>query len=220
MAVARQGRAGVTLAAGLAAALMAAMTTFGVAAQPLPAVQEFYFDTDPAAVPMVVVPAGSGDLVDQLMKQRERGRKALDATVQLAGVAFSQGRPELGRTLYAEAGSSAPPTTAAGRAVRWNYGWDLFRLGEVEAALAQWSTAQGGMRGNPSWVPATYALALWTLGRKDEAVQWYAAAVRTEPQQWGSPARYADLLPSWRDSERATLAEVQQAWAAQPPAWP
>lgn len=123
MAVARQGRAGVMRAAGLAAALIAAMTTFGLAAQPLPALQEFYFDTDPAAVPMVVVPADSGDLVDQLMKQRERGRKALDATVQLAGVAFSQGRPELGRTLYAEASSSTQPTTAAGRAVRWNYGW-------------------------------------------------------------------------------------------------
>jgi tetratricopeptide (TPR) repeat protein len=216
MAVARHRLAGVMLAAGLTAALAA----FGVAAQSLPAVQEFYFDQDAAAVPAVVVPADSSDLVDQLMKQRERGRKALDATVQLAGVAFAQGRPELGRSLYAEALGSTTATTAAGRTVRWNYGWDLFRLGEVEAALPQWSSAQGGLRGNAAWVPATYALALWTLGRKDEAVRWYAAAVRTEPQQWSSTANYATLLPSWRDSERKTLAEVQQAWAAQPPAWP
>jgi len=27
-------------------------------------------------------------------------------------------------------------------------------------------------------------------------------------------------LPQWRDDERATLGEVQQAWAAAPPAWP
>jgi hypothetical protein len=216
MAVARHRLAGVMLAAGLTAALAA----FGVAAQSLPAVQEFYFDQDAAAVPAVVVPADSSDLVDQLMKQRERGRKTLDATVQLAGVAFAQGRPELGRSLYAEAIGSTTATTAAGRTVRWNYGWDLFRLGEVEPALAQWSSAQGGLRGNAAWVPATYALALWTLGRKDEAVRWYAAAVRTEPQQWSSTANYATLLPSWRDSERKTLAEVQQAWAAQPPAWP
>lgn len=216
MAVARHRRAGVMLAAGLTAALAA----FGVAAQSLPAVQEFYFDQDAAAVPAVVVPADSSDLVDQLMKQRERGRKALDATVQLAGVALAQGRPELGRSLYAEAVGSTTATTVAGRTVRWNYGWDLFRLGEVEAALTQWNAAQGGVRGNAAWVPATYALALWTLGRKDEAVRWYAAAVRTEPQQWSSSANYATLLPSWRDSERKTLAEVQQAWAAQPPAWP
>lgn len=220
MAVARHRRAGVTLAAGLAVALFAASTPFGVAAQPLPAVQEFYFDQDNAAEPVVVVRGEGSDLIEQLMKQRERGRKSLDATVQLASVAFAQGRPELGRSLYQEALGSAAASTVAGRTVRWNYGWDLFRLGETDAALAQWSSAQSGLRGNPSWVPATYALALWTLGRKDDAVRWYAAAVRTEPQQWGSSARYAELLPSWRDSERATLAEVQQAWATQPPAWP
>jgi len=88
------------------------------------------------------------------------------------------------------------------------------------SALAQWHSAQQGLRGNASWVPPTYALALWTLGRKDEAVKWYAAAVRTEPQRWSTSTAYAQLLPTWRDSERASLAEVQQAWAAQPPAWP
>jgi hypothetical protein len=33
-------------------------------------------------------------------------------------------------------------------------------------------------------------------------------------------ANYAQLLPQWREDERASLAEVQQAWAAAPPAWP
>ena len=75
-------------------------------------------------------------------------------------------------------------------------------------------------RGNGAWVPPTLALALWTLGRRDEAVQWYAAAVRTEPQLWNDPSRLAQLLPAWKDEERARLAEVQQAWAANPPAWP
>ena len=220
MAVARQRQAGAMLAAGLTAALTALLAVPGVAAQSLQAPQEFYFDNDSAAAPVVVVPGQASDLVDQLMRQRERGRRALDATVQLASVAIAQGRPELGRSLYQEALGSAAANTVAGRSVRWNYGWDLFRLGEVDAALTQWSGAQAGVRGNPSWVPATFALALWTLGRKDEAVRWYAAAVRTEPQQWSGTSRFAELLPSWRDSERASLAEVQQAWAAQPPAWP
>lgn len=212
MAVARQMLAGVLLAMGA--------SVFNVSAQTLPAVQEFYFDKDVAAAPVVVVPADSADLVDQLMKQRERGRKMHEATVQLAGVAIAQGRPELGRTLYEEAAASAVATSVPGRSARWNYGWDLFRLGEVDAALAQWTATQTGLRGNPSWVPQTYALALWTLGRKDEAVRWYAAAVRTEPQLWSSGQGYEQLLPSWRDSERSTLASVQQAWAANPPAWP
>lgn len=212
MAIARQMVAGVMLAMGAC--------VFNASAQSLPAVQEFYFDNDVAAAPMVVVQGQGGELVDQLMKQRERGRKSLEATVQLAGVAIAQGRPELGRSLYEQAATTASASSVPGRSVRWNYGWDLFRLGEVEPALAQWSAAQAGLRGNPSWAPPTYALALWTLGRKDEAVQWYAAAVRTEPQLWSSNARFAELLPAWRDSERAVLVEVQQAWAAKPPAWP
>ncbi|WP_313342353.1 tetratricopeptide repeat protein [Stenotrophomonas sp.] len=212
MAVARKRLAGLVLAAGV--------TVFGAAAQSLPVLQEFYFDDDVAAVAPVVVPADSADVVDQLMKQRERGRKALEATVQLASVAYAQGRPELGRELYADAEKTAPASSAQGRMVRWNHGWDLFRQGDAEAALAQWHSAQSGMRGNPSWVPPTFALALWQLGRKDEAVKWYAAAVRTEPQRWSSSAGFAQQLPTWRDTERASLADVQQAWAAQPPAWP
>ena len=212
MAVARQMLAGLVLATGVWA--------FHASAEPLPALQEFYFDADGAAAPMVVVQGEPADLVDQLMKHRERGRKQLEATVQLASVAFVQKRPELGRSLYEQALGTAAATSTPGRSVRWNYGWDLFRLGETDAALAQWSAAQSGMRGNPSWAPPTMALALWTLGRKEEAVQWYAAAVRTEPQQWSSTGNFATLLPDWRDSERSTLAEVQQAWAAKPPAWP
>ncbi|MER2176888.1 MAG: tetratricopeptide repeat protein [Stenotrophomonas maltophilia] len=212
MAVARQMLAGVMLAMGACA--------FNVSAQSMPVVQEFYFDNDPAATPMVAVTGSAADLVDQLMKQRERGRKTLEATVQLAGVAIAQGRPELGRSLYEQATSTTAASALQARSVHWNYGWDLFRLGETEAALVQWTTAQNGMRGNPSWVPPTYALALWTLGRKSDAVQWYAAAVRTEPQQWSGTDRYAALLPGWRDSERSTLAEIQQAWAEKPPAWP
>lgn len=54
---------------------------------------------------------------------------------------------------------------------------------------------------------------------KDQAVTWYAVAVRTEPAQFRDTARHAQLLPDWTDSERATLAEVQAAWARNPPAW-
>ena len=64
------------------------------------------------------------------------------------------------------------------------------------------------------------ALSLWSLGRKEEAVQWYAAAVRSEPQLWNTTAQFARLLPDWRDAERAVLTEVQAAWAADPPSWP
>lgn len=211
MKSAGQFLAGILLAAGAAAAW---------AAPALPAPQEFYFEVDPAAAPIVVVDGQGDDLVNQLVRQRERGRRALEATVQLARVAIAQGRPELGQTLYDEALKAAPVTTPMGRGVRWNYAWDLYRQGQVDAALEQWQASASNLRGNAAWVPPTYALALWKLGQREQAVKWYAAAVRTEPAQWSDSSQYARLLPAWREDERALLGEVQQAWAAQPPAWP
>ena len=54
-------------------------------------------------------------------------------------------------------------------------------------------------------MPPTLALSLWSLGRKEEAVQWYAAAVRSEPQLWNTTAQFARLLPEWSEADRAEL---------------
>ncbi|HFF2829281.1 tetratricopeptide repeat protein [Stenotrophomonas geniculata] len=204
----------------LASVLLASGAVTAWAAPAMPAPQEFYFDSDLAAAPMVAMQGEGDELVTQLVRLRERGRRAVEATVQLASVASTQGRAELADQLYGEALKEAPAQSSAGRSVRWNYGWELLRQGKPEAALEQWLSSAGNARSKPSWVPPTYALALWRMGQKQEAVQWYAAAVRTEPSQWSTSANYAQLLPQWRDDERASLAEVQQAWAAAPPAWP
>lgn len=189
-------------------------------AQNLPKIAEFYFDEDTAAKPIQALPPEQVGLVDQLMKLRERGRKSTEATVQLAGIAYADGRTELGVRLYNEALSATTPNSVQARSIRWNLGWDLYRNGDAETALTQWAQAAEGMRGNASWVPPTLALTLWKLGRRDEAVSWYAAAVRTEPEQWNNAANFPQLLPQWTDEERAILAEVLQAWAAKPPLWP
>lgn len=189
-------------------------------AQSLPKIAEFYFDEDVTAKPIQALPPEQAGLVDQLMKLRERGRKGVEASVQLAGIAYAEGRAELGAQLYADALSGVPDGSAQARGIRWNQGWDLYRHGDAQTALALWGQAAAGMRGNAGWVPPTLALALWKLGRKDEAAAWYAAAVRTEPTLWGDAPDFARLLPDWTDEERALLAEVQQAWAANPPRWP
>lgn len=189
-------------------------------AQGMPKIAEFYFDDDAAAKPVHALPPEQPGLVEQLMKLRERGRKGVEATTQLAGIAYAENRVELGEKLYQEALGAVSDNSLQARGIRWNLGWSLYRHGDAEAALQQWGAAAQAARGNVAWVPPTLALALWTLGRRDEAVQWYAAAVRTEPQLWNDPARLAQLLPAWKDEERARLAEVQRAWAANPPAWP
>lgn len=211
---------GTTKSVAVGLALLVSLFFSVAQAQNLPKIAEFYFDADMAAKPLQALPPEQEGLVDQLMKLRERGRKSTDATVQLAGIAYAGGRTELGTQLYGEALSSVSANTIQARGIHWNQAWDLYRSGDALAALSHWSIAADGVRGNATWVPPTLALALWKLGRRDEAIAWYAAAVRTEPQQWNDAARFPQLLPEWKDEERATLAEVLQAWAKNPPAWP
>jgi len=211
---------GVTKRMVAGALLLASLFVANVQAQSLPKINEFYFDDDVAAKPFHAVPPEQADAVDQLMKLRERGRKGVEATAQLASIAYRDGRAELGGKLYDEAMGAVADTSVQARSLRWNHGWDLYRRGDAQDALNLWSKAAESTRGNPSWLPPTLALVLWKLERKDEAVAWYAAAVRTEPGQWSDTAAYAQLLPTWNDAERTQLAQVQQAWAANPPAWP
>lgn len=192
----------------------------GAHAQTLPKPKEFYFDENAEVARRIVVVEGEGEaLTEQLVKARERGRKQIEATAQLAHVAMSSDRAELGRSLYAQALANTQATSALGRSVRWNYAWDLHRNGDTKAALELWAELARGF-GQPAWLPPTLALGLWQTERKAEAVQWYAAAVRTEPNLWNDPGNFARLLPDWSEEDRTRLAQVYAAWAADPPAWP
>ena len=204
----------------LAVAATLALAAFAAQAQSLAKPKEFYFDEDRNTARLIVAVEGEGEpLAEQLVKQIERGRNRIEATAQLAHVAISENRIGLGEKLYQEALGSTEGRGTLGRAVRWNYGWDLYRQDQKQAALAQWAELANGF-GSPSWVPPTLALVLWDLDRKAEAVQWYAASVRTEPNLWRDPANFPSLLPGWSDPERQRLAEVFAAWQADPPAWP
>jgi hypothetical protein len=210
----------VKFAKNMLLATVLASAVLSAHAQTLPKPKEFYFDEDKAATREIVVVQGEGEaLVQALVRERERGRKSTEATAQLAHVAFTEGRVDLGKQLYQQLLGSSDANGNLGRAVRWNYGWDLYRNGEPQAALGQWATLLG-TTGGPSWIPPTMALAMWKLDRKAEAVAWYGAAVRTEPLLWTDARNYDSLLPGWRQEDRDTLAEVLGAWQANPPRWP
>ena len=183
-------------------------------------VKEFYFDPDANTARRIVVVEGEGEaLAAGLMRARERGRRPVEATAQLAHVAMGDNRIPLGKSLYEVALADSTGNSSVGRVVRWNYAWDLYRNGDFAQAFSLWNELASGF-GSPAWLPPTMALSLWSLDRKAEAVQWYAAAVRTEPGLWGDPANYARLLPEWREQDRQRLVEVYNAWSANPPAWP
>lgn len=190
-------------------------------AQTVPKPKEFYFDEDKSTTRAVVVVPGEGDaVVDKLAAVVQRDPRAADARAQLGTLAMAGGRRELGDQLFKASLASLATGSQQYRTVAWNYGWALYRAGDAEQALHQWATLAGGRPATPDWLPPTLALTLWTLGRKDEAIAWYAASVRTWPDKWADAAALPDLLPDWSDAERSTLAEVQAAWQANPPAWP
>ena len=208
------------LAAVFAAGLAVTASAAAQAAVELPRQVEFYFDADALTLrPVLELKERTPAFVDRLSRTVERRPEAVLETAQLAHYAMQGSQADVGRDLYARALSRIDINSALWKPIKWNYGWDLYRQGDANGALAQWSEI--GNRGvTAAWMPPSFAIALWTAGRRDEAVRWYAAAVRTEPTQWSTTARYAELLPQWRDDERATLAEVQAAWAANPPSWP
>lgn len=202
----------------LVASLLAAS---GLQAQELPKPAEFYFEADTLAVRPIMVMRDTGDAATQyLARVIQRDPRAVAERAQLGHIAMELGRVELGRQLYADALARVTTNSSLFRAIMWNYGWDLYRSGDDEAALNHWRQLITARNTTASWIPPTLALVLWSLDRKDEAVQWYAAAVRTEPEQWSSTGQYVKLLPEWQPSERATLAEVHAAWVANPPTWP
>lgn len=206
------------LALGLAMShAVAAQST----APSLPKVAEFYFDEDVRALKPLIAPGQDTPAeLERIIKKAERDPKAVLELAQLGHLAMTGGRVDTGREMYSRALARINRSHPLWRQVVWNHAWDQFRAGDASVALQEWAELSSGTRTNPSWMPTTYALALWTVGRRDEAVQWYAAAVRTQPDAWRSTEGYARLLPDWKDTERAILAEVHDAWLAKPPRWP
>jgi len=206
------------------ACILLLLAGFSVAAsaQSLPKPAEFYFDEDPGVTRAIVAVPGSDDAtVEQLVRLMKRGgRNADEVVAQLAHLSMVSGRIDNGKALYARAVEMTTSGSTLRRAVHWNQAWDLYRAGDVEGALAQWPLAFTNRIVHPAWVPPTLALALWKLDRREEAVAWYAAAVRTYPDRWSNQAALPGLLPDWSEADRAVLAEVLAAWRENPPAWP
>lgn len=204
----------------LAACLAACAASPVLHAQSLPRPAEFYFEPD-ALLARPFLEPGATPSIERLTRIVERKPESIVERAQLAQLAMRGGNPRVGRELYDATLARVGESNAHFRRLLWNYGWDLHRAGDVAGALAQWqalATSRGGSRA--AWLPPTLALSLWANGRRDEAVQWYAAAVRTEPAQWRTTAHHARLLPDWTDADRARLAQVHAAWVANPPRWP
>jgi hypothetical protein len=66
--------------------------------------------------------------------------------------------------------------------------------------------------GNPLWAPTTYAIGLWAAGEKDKAVEFYKAAVRSNPRRYGTASGLAETTRGWDPDQRQTIEAVYTAW--------
>jgi tetratricopeptide (TPR) repeat protein len=170
-----------------ACALLLGLAPMLAAAQALPRPAEFYFDEDAAVARPVVAIAGSDEAtINQLVRLMDRGGRNADrAVAQLAHLSMASGRVDTGRALYERALQMTTPRGQQHSAVRWNYGWDLYRLGEVEGALAQWIEA-GANRGvvYPAWAPQLQALLPEWSDADRATLAEVLAAWREDPPAW------------------------------------
>ena len=80
------------------------------------------------------------------------------------------------------------------RPLLWNYGWHLLGSRNAADALVQWSALIKARNITADWMPPTFALLLWTLGRRDE--EWHRSVPGVAARVAGRGARHAGPDPA------------------------
>lgn len=200
-----------------------AIASWSTQAQNLPRPAEFYFDEDRLTTrpyEPVALSSISDSTIQGLLRGRLNDRRAIEQVGRIAHTAMTNDRANLGQQLYERALSDIGVNHGSYRQMMWNFARDLQRAGMHELALQRWSELIGSRTLRGSWIPPTMALSLWQARQPQDAIEWYAAMVRTHPQQWSQPGDFSELLPEWTAAERAVLVDVHAAWLADPPSWP
>ncbi|WP_454259440.1 hypothetical protein [Pseudoxanthomonas mexicana] len=207
-------------------AVVLVSVVFSAHAQSVPKPKEFYFDEDKTMARPIVVVEGPRE------KPRCRHSCAnatvaadmLEATAQLAHIAFSDGRTDLGGQLYQQALAQTDvkgATWGAAVQVELRVG-PLIARARVEPALTRWVEACQCLR-DRTLVGAAHvgagAVAPGPEAGSGRLVRRCCAhgTRRSGPTRATSP-RIAPRLEAQED--RDTLAEVLGAWQANPPTWP
>ena len=109
-------------------------------------------------------------------------------------------------------GGGQPAPSRRLRHAHWNYGWALFSSADNAGALQHWQAAAELHGGHPTWVPTTFAIGLWLTGHNDRAIEYYAAAVASDPDRWGEAGGVAEATRDWSANEKLAIEAVQAAW--------
>lgn len=139
-----------------------------------------FLDADPMAMDESLVQGvhNQATLIRALKARLRRNPSDADATMDLGLLAAQSGD---GFAHYFErAEALVDDDSNRRRRLAWARGHACAAGGDAECALRHWHAAASAFGGDARWVPAAYSYALWGLGRTEQAIDWYAAAVRAD----------------------------------------
>ena len=105
----------------------------------------------------------------------------------------------------------AVPGSAVERNVYWALGWANYDQGDYEGAFDNWLHAIKEHGGKPYWEAYTLALLYWTAGKQEMALDWYAAAVASDPQ-WNNEKGFKEKTRYWRPLQRERMQQLFGTW--------
>lgn len=173
-----------------------------------------YADPDAAAMAIHSRPGGKAGFRRNLNRVLQENPRDVAALSHRAFFFYVSGDFAEGARDFARALELTTPGTEAHRHVLWSWGWALLEAGQDAEALARWQeNVRQAAPARPFWVPHSFAVVHWRLGERPQAIAWYDAAVRADAR-WASTGGRQERTASWRDPEKAAIAEVHAAWQA------
>lgn len=161
MTTIRNSLVALTVLLGSASAIAA--TTDQLAEQiGVPSPLQRYSATDPASEPL---PDGAPD-PSGILAELAKAKMLADA-----------GKATFAEKRYRELAARVADDAALRRRVAIALGQACALRADYDCALAQWNQAGQSAEEPPQWLPASYAYALWGLGRHEQALAWYDVAV-------------------------------------------
>ena len=179
---------------------------------PVPKPAEVYRDADPNVRADPKADANDPNLARYLDERLAQDPSDVPARVERGYQRAQRGDATGAEADYARASKAAADTVQRQRYVLWSHGWALLAQNQPEAALKDWRDSQHLHGGNPYWVPYSFAVALRAAGRDDEAVAYYAAAARSDPERWGTRSAMLETTKSWKPQERTRIEAVYALW--------
>lgn len=184
-------------------------------ALPRPEPAAVYRDRDPAALYYAAPPGRNAQFRRNLNASIRSNPNNAAALIQRAYLHHASGDIEEGDRDFIRVIEVTADDPLLRRRALWSLGWSAFNRDDPRQAMAFWQQAADAFDGRAGWLPYSMALAAWAAGDQALAMDWYDAAVRSDPQ-WRQAEGVDARTLRWKPREREVARAVFQAWSARP----